>query len=241
MTNVSCTEETPQVLIPYTEFAPTELARQLNDIVTLNTGNLAVRGLTGVISRYSDIETAEQKVRKGQAEHAELGHFAIVNTAGDVRGSASVYPSLILKKQHVPLPPFLAPSFLTDTYPKAGPNIHAWTNGHETELLAAAYKDLVHITAGKWKQEAGPKPWTVEPTRSPQDIHEAIREGGLEKIATRRFDDGESRRRIPVRSTLYARLFSEWTTAHGKQKELKTGIKSLLTELDEEAMLRGPM
>lgn len=232
-----------EVLVPYADFDASDLARQLHPLVTANAELLTLRGIGGVITRYGNAETAEQKVRKGQAEHEILGHYAIVNTAGNVRGAASVDPRLPLKKQHVPLPPVLARGLLVDTYPSAGPNIHAWTAKEDTPLLTDAYKDLVLRTTGWYKGPDAPKAWTVEPTRSPQTIHQAITDGGLEKVATRRFEDGESRHSIPPRSTLYARLYGDWATAHGRQRELRTGAQNFVAAIDlakEEIKWRGP-
>ena len=192
-----------EVLIPYTEFAPSDLAQQLSSLVIANTELLNVRGIHGVVSRYSNLETAEQKVRKGQAEHDSIGHFAVVNALGYVRGAASIYPELPLKKQRLPLPPILARGPLVDTFTNIGPNLHAWTDQDDIDLLASAYNDLVNLTT---ICSSITKIWTVEPTRSPEDIHQAIIKSGLRKVATRRFDDGESRRRIPPRSTLYTRF-----------------------------------
>ncbi len=174
----------PEVLVPYAEFDPGKLAVQLHELVNRNVEDLALRGLTGVVARYSDINIAEQKVRKGQAEQATIGHFAVINSTGDVIGAASIYPKLPLRKHPLPLPPRFARWPIAVSFPYANPNVHAWVDHEEIDGLAAAYKGLVHRATGRWKRPSNPKPWTIEPAKSPQQIHEAIMEGGLERVAT---------------------------------------------------------
>ncbi len=196
-----------EVLVPYTDFAANDLARQLNGLAIENAELLSLRGIRGVTERYgSDLETAEANVRKGQADHESLGSFAIVSAMGDVCGLGSVYPNLPLKEQRVPLPPVLARGPLATTYPKRGPNVHAWTGEGYLSLLADAYKGLMYRAAAWWRQPEMPRVWTVEPTRSPNTIHHAITDSGLIIVRTGRFDDGESKSHIPPLSTLYTRV-----------------------------------
>ena len=223
----------PDVLVPYTEFGASDLAAQINGLVVANAELLSMRGLTGVLDRYSDLAIAEQKIRKGQSEQTTIGHFAIVNAVGNVRGTGSIIPELRLRRQLLPLPPALTPGLLTVHYNYANPNIHAWTDKNDTDLLYDAYKDLAYRASGYWKHSTMPKAWTVEPTSSPRYIHEAISESGLEIIAKGRFDDGESRRDIPPKSVLYARLYSVWTAKRGKLKELRSGAKSFGSAIDD--------
>ncbi len=220
------------ILVPYTEFEPVDLARQLHGLVDANVTPLTLRGLRGVISRYDDLDAAKRNVLQGQAEHHRLGRFAIVNEEGNVRGVASLHPDFPLRKLRLPIPPALARGPLTTTYPFAAPNVHAWT-GHILNwrgrnedfgaLLAPAYKELVRMATPEQSDTTTPRPWTAKPVRSPEFVHEAIVEAGLAKVATRRFDNGESRRRVPPRSTVYAKLQSNGISAYEKQEELRTG------------------
>ncbi len=220
----------PEILVPYTEFEAGDLAAQLHGAVRGNMVELGDRNLVGVMLRYGyDLERAEAKVRKGQNEHDEIGHFAVVDFMGDVVGAASIYPGLPLRKLRLPLPPAAAVGPLAVEYPYADPNVHAWTVGPERDLLADAYKDLVFRSMGTFKRADAKKPWTIEPVASPKHVHESIVLGGLEAVATRRYDDGESRRRVPPRSVLYAHLYGEWTSAGGKESELRKNKKSILT------------
>ena len=225
----------PHVLVPYTEFGAGDLAAQINGLVVVNAELLTTRGLRGVLDRYSDRDMAEQKIRKGQSEQNTIGHFAIVNAAGDVRGSAAIYPDLKLKKQVLPLPPVVARGPLSVTYKQAQPNIHAWTDKKEPDLLFDAYRELAYRATGYWRRINMSKAWTVEPARSPVYVHEAILESGLDKIAKGRFDDGESRRHVPPQAILYARLYSAWMSKHGRLKELRSGAKSFGTVIDDSA------
>ncbi|HEX8182245.1 MAG TPA: hypothetical protein VF575_01430 [Candidatus Saccharimonadales bacterium] len=222
-----------RILIPYTEFDSFELAYQLHSVVAQSTDLLLQRNLEGVIARYSRLDEAENKIRKGQAEHRDLGHFAVVNADGDVKGSASIYPGLPLKRQRIPLPPRIAISPLSKTFGNANPNIHAWTSVDEEELLASAYKELLLQSTGGRQSEFTPKAWTVEPAHSSTGIHAAIATSGLKTIGRGRYDDGESRTKIPKISVLYANVYSEWGSRHGAEKELSKGSKSFVTLLDE--------
>lgn len=257
------------MLRPYTEFKADELASQLGEVVVQNKGLLAARNLVGVIDRYGhDFELAKSKVEKGQREHAqgELGHYAIIGISGDVIGSASVYPGLTLRKLRLPIPAGIGRRYsaLAVDYPYARPNIHAWA-AEDEDVLADAYQALATIglsdlsnrnrlTLSQVARREGialpsylhqGAAWTVEPHRSPSDIHESITaKSGLKKVATKRFDDGENGLKIPPRGILYADLSYEWYGAYGKQKELRTGQKSFLTKLDEdedEMLSRNPL
>ena len=230
-----------QVLIPYTSFEAEDLSRQLNYLVTIDKEHLALRGLSGVLYRYAEPERALAKVKKGQSEQDAIGHYAVVDRSGDVRGSASIYPNLELSKQRIPLPPILAKGFLSKRLPKAEVNVHAWTTHGEEELLSAAYRDLLFTATGWWKRNTSPRAWTLEPNRSPKVIHDAIALSGLQKVAIRRYDDKESKTHIPARSSLYASLQSEWLSVHGKEKELSKGVKSFWTKWDDEREQQMPI
>lgn len=222
-----------EVLIPYSEFSASELGGRLHEIVTENRKLLAARHLLGLLDRYgADIDTAVAKVSKGQSEDNPR-HFAVVDEAGDVQGSASIFEGLPLGKLRLPMPAGLArrsPGLYT-TYPYASHNIHAWTREGQSDVLANAYSALANnfkydirtVSFSLWRR--GMWPWTIEPVRAPRYIHEVILDAGLAKVASRRFDDGESGHAIPPRSTLYAHIEEDWMTAHGKQRELRTGKK----------------
>ena len=55
-------------------------------------------------------------------------------------------------------------------------------------------------------------PWTIEPIRSPKHIHTALNMAGLTRVATRLFDDGESRVKVPPISSLYVKSHSAQET-----------------------------
>jgi hypothetical protein len=217
-----------EILVPYTQFEAADLAHQLNEAVLDSIDLLEQRNLHGVVARYGGrLSLAEVMVEKGQWDHLKVNpaHFAVMNKDRDVIGAASIYPNLPLRKLHLPLPPKFTNRFLSDQFSYANPNISAWTKSGEEEVLMEAYKQMVTmgttpVSNGYMPHES---PWTIEPIRSPREIHAVIALAGLTKIATRRFDDGESKTRIPPRSTLYAKLNGKWITAHGKQKELRKG------------------
>lgn len=236
-----------EILRAYTEFDSLELARQLHEVVSndANAQLLEARNIRGPIYRYGgEVHSAEDNVKKGQDEHTRgiLSHYAILGVGGDVVGAASLYPNLPLHKLRAPVPAFIArrsAPLLARRFDFATPNVSAWADDNEG-VLAQAYKELVKLsdTAPDYHPKKIDLPasqpplksvWTLEPARSPQDIHEAIvATSGLGKVATRRFDDGEqSRLEIPPRGTLYARLHSSWRTVWGAQKELTKGEHSL--------------
>lgn len=229
-------------LRPYTEFdSSRDLAMQLHDTVIANKPLLQERNLNGPIVRYGgSLSQGIEKVEKGKREHTagELGHFAIVGDSGDVIGSASIYPDLMLRKLHLPIPPVLAFGRLAVEYPYATPNIHAWAADGEGDL-ADIYASLLKLSYHKKYHQRLKKPetanpdhggsaWTVEPKSSPKEVHEAIQTTVLDKIVTRRFDQRERRLFIPPRGTLYATIHNAWLTSRGEQKELRTGEKGLL-------------
>lgn len=230
------------VLVPYTEFAAPALGVRLHEIVADNKELLAGRHMVGLIERYgSDPDMATMKVRKGQGE-SNPQHFAIIDEAGEVQGSASIIGGLSLGKSRLSLPPNvsrrLAGSYVA--YPYASHNVQAWTGERQTDLLYLAYGALADhfrhplpsVGLTVWSSQA--RPWTIEPMRAPSSVHEAISASGLHKVATGRFDDAESGSHIPPKSVLYAHILSsEDSSPHSKLKELKTGRKSLLSRADE--------
>lgn len=236
-----------ETLIPYTKFdSASELALQLQFAVKASQNHLEARNILGPNIRYGgDLDTALENVEKGQAEHddGKLGHFAVISEMGDVVGAASIYPELKLRKLRMPIPPRAAIGPLAVDFSYASPNIHAWAT--DEDVLSAAYQGLVAIVrSGAFKSRvigSGQEKewsrgqsnvWTLEPTRSPGSIHEAITAGtGLVKVATRRFDDEETAGlHIPPRATLYAELNGSWSMALGRQKELRTGLRGMLQE-----------
>lgn len=235
------------LLRPYTDFDSRELAGQLHEAVSAEgvRSQLEARNIRGPIQRYGgSLDEAAEKIQKGQHEHTtgELAHYAIVGSSGDVIGAGSLMPDLPLHKLRAPVPSSVgrrtAP-LLARAYNYATPNVAAWTSGGE-DVLAQAYRELVNLsdtthTPGEPTSEPPLKSvWTLEPARSPTEIHEAIvAYSGMMKIANRRFDDGEQTRwEVSPRSVLYARLNSNWFSTHGRLKELKTGQHSRLARLD---------
>lgn len=220
-----------ELLKSYEEFESADLASQFHELVNNNARLLSERNLVGVVLRYGTaLDVAEKNIIKAQNErNSRFGHYAIVGATGDVVGAASVINELPLKKLRLPMPAGLARGPLSVKYPHANPNIHAWTDAEDTESLAFAYSQLTHkifeekpyITFGNsLTRMIVDYPWTIEPTKSPDDIHDAITAlSGLKAIVSKRFDDGESNREIPSISTLYALADTE--------KELKRGTISL--------------
>jgi len=218
-----------EVLVDYTQFEPLELATQLHKTVQGNEALLQTRNLLGVVARYgASLELAEQNVRRGQANTKAgiTNHYAVVNETGNVVGAASSYPDLRLRKLHLPIPPALAIPPLAVTFKYANPNIHAWTDVREEEVLMNAYKQLTTMNrSGRPYGKPTNVPWTIEPIRSPKHIHTVLNMADLTRVATRLFDDGESKSKIPLFSSLYIKSHSaqSWATAHGRQKEVKKG------------------
>lgn len=229
-----------EVLKPYSDFGASDLAHQLNEAVEASYKLLEARDLLGPVACYGTyLEVAEANVKKGQHE-AKPRHFAVVSDSGDVVGAASINDNLDLRKLHLPVPVAVARGPLMTNYPYAKPNLAAWTIPEAEEALARAYLELVDMTKPAPNSYAGrsalyrvvePKtePWALEPARSPRFVHEAIAQAGLIKVATRRYDAGESSRRIPRRGTLYAYQTSGWLTSLGRHRELRTGAKKWIT------------
>lgn len=243
-------------LRPYTEFDSAQLAAQLHEAVVSSESLLRQRNINGPIARYGgELALGIQNVEKGQEEHYynELGHFAIIGDSGDVVGAGSIYPDLKLRKLRLPLPTALATKHLLVKYPYAAPNIHAWVNDEQGDLTEV-YTDLLEaskatqyctdIVRVKGDFTDGKRPgiaWTLEPRRSPKFVHDSIQASRLKKVATRRFDDGESKRRIPPRGTVYAAIKGTWLSSHGAQHELLTGEnQSFWDEAHNEMVSRDP-
>jgi hypothetical protein len=241
-------------LKPYSDFeSARDLALQLHEAVRSSEAILRQRDLPGPLARYGgELALATANVEKGQHEHlrAELGHYAVIGDSGDVIGSASVYPGLRLRKLRLPIPAGLAQGWLAVEFPYATPNVHAWIKDGE-DGLADAYKQLLPLSRADayhrrivgtelqnpWHSGAA---WTVEPRQSPRWVHRAISSTRLQRVATRRFDEGESRKKVPKRGTLYADLHGTWLTSLGSQQELKTGERSFFDELEYELVSRDP-
>ncbi len=220
-----------EILVDYTLFEPSELASRLHGVVRDNEALLRARNLLGVVARYGAcLELAEQNVCRGQAniENGITQHYAVVNEAGNIVGAASSYPDLRLRKLHLPISPALAVPPLAVTYKYANPNIHAWTDKEEEEVLVGAYRQLADMNRSDDPEPYDKPtnvPWTIEPIRSPKNIHTAIKMAGLTKVATRLFDDGESRIKVPPISSLYIKshFAQSRVTARGREKEIKKG------------------
>jgi hypothetical protein len=231
-----------EVLVDYTQFEPSSLAEQLHTYVLANEDLLRARNMQGVINRYgADTSRGQQN-----HENGETYHYAVINDQGNVVGSASCFPDLRLRKMHLPLPAGLADhvSSLAETYPYANPNIHAWTDIKEEEVLVGAYKQLAAMAdKHRFMNEPHEAPWTIEPLKSPRHIKTALKMAGLIRVATRLFDDGESRRRVPPISSLYVKTTAEYFTAYGRQKEVrkgqwKSGWDEFVEEMDDEEARR---
>jgi hypothetical protein len=200
-----------ELLIPYTKFDTTELARAMFNLVVKNQEMLQLRFCPGVVSRYGvDIATAETNISKGQynTKNGIMGHFAVVNAAGNVVGAASSFPKLPLRKLDLPLQPrmMVGPMKLATTEIYAGNrNITAWTEAAEEGLLTKIYQDLSDIALQSGSISQPDAPWTAEPVRSPALIHDSIEAAGLAPTIDARFDVGESGRIIPPISTLYVK------------------------------------
>ena len=193
-----------EVLIPYSQFMPRGLVDGLSGAVLESRDLLQERNILGPIERYAngDRNHALEMIEKGRHEHLAgvLFHYAIVGSFGEIQGAASIDPSLPLYKPYLPIPAGISRRvpFLRTSYHHAMPNIHAWTRSGKEDLLTQAYQELVQ------KTHKFDKPWTIEPVTSPREIHEAIASAGLTAVATHRYDDGESGRKVPKRSVLYS-------------------------------------
>jgi len=224
-----------EILVDYTQFKTPELANQLFNLVLRNEKLLEVRHFIGVIARHGAI-LSEHSVAKGQKNHepgiAEF--YAVINPAGNVVGAASVLHNLPLSRLRLPISPFLARGPLSQSYKYASPNISAWTDANEGELLTSVFTKLATDNdQPRIDNERHKTPWVIEPTRSPQHIHDAIALSGLTQVATHRFYDGESRKIIPKVSTLYAKSSPYWPTSSGQLKELRTGKWKSIWDIDE--------
>ena len=241
-------------LIPYSDYDnPYELATQMHEAVVDSKEILKKRNILGPIARYGgEAITSIENIKKGQREHTKgiLGHFAIVGDSGDVVGAASIFPELELRKVRLPIPAGLAMGRLAVEYPYAALNIQAWLKEDE-DGLTGIYSNLIDLSSSlNYHQRiAGTsmeKPWhngsawTVESASSPKEIHDAIKKTRLHKLTTKRFDEGEGKRMIPPRSTLYAEIKSVWLSKKGELKELRTGDQSFLSELEFEMLSRNP-
>ncbi len=230
-----------EIHVPYTDFDPDKLGHELHLVAsdTATRHMLQMRHMLGVIARYGqDEETAVRSVKKGQQDHhAGRGHYARINTVGDVIGASSVDPWFGLVKQQLPLPGWLSRRVpkTTVTYPYATPNIQAYVLASETDELPNSYEDIHtiskdpiyrHIELGDetfppLKDWLSGRAWTAEPLRSPRIIHESILAvEGLQYVATKRFDDVESPW-IPPKSTLYAEKGDHWIHSRGTLAELQ--------------------
>lgn len=235
---------TAEILYPITEFSPPELGRRFSELVAVNKSLLVARHILGPLRRYCDPETAEQSIMRAQAIHNDNAQiFVPVGVEGDPEGIATLTQDLKLKRLQLPIPlglpdhssalwlrrrsesiDRLANKQWWVDLNQAKPNLTAWTSAGQEELLGKAYQALEALTV------SADRPWTIEPRRSPGAIHEAILTTRMGLIATRRFDDEESRREITPRSKLYARLHDDkWFTPYGKLRELREGAQSWMT------------
>jgi len=213
-----------ELLVDYNQFKAPELAKQLHTLVDKNQELLEARYFLGVLASYGIL--AEQSVKSRQKHHQPgvSEFYAVVNTAGDVVGSASVLHNLPLSKLRLPIWPILARGPLSQSFEYASPNISAWTDEGEDGLLTAAFAKLAKVNhLPKINGERRPTAWVIEPNKSPEHIHEAIALAGLSAVATHRFDDAESRWNTPPISTLYTEETIYWPTSRGRLKELRTG------------------
>lgn len=241
-------------LIPYSDFEePRELAQQLHEAVVDNRLLLGQRRLFGPTLRYGgDLDTATENVEKGQREHRAgiLGHFAVIGDYGDVVGSASIYPDLRLRRLRLPIPAGLAFGRLAVKFDYATPNIHGWL-GYDEGNLTDLYSQLLRLSRdGVYHKAIGEaallrpwhngSAWTVEPSHSPHEIHRQIEASEIEKVATGRYDDSESKHKIPPKGTLYADIRFQWLSSIGKHRELMTGDKDFITEASDDITSRDP-
>jgi len=204
-----------EVLRPYTEFSPGDLAIQLYLQVLASEQWLRARGMGDILRSFGEsttLDTIRTMVEKGQQEHDARNplHYAVMDKFGDVRGTASIYSGykLPLYRLHVLLPPAVAPWPLRTRQREAAYNIAAWISGDpnndaQVELLKRSYRELANYAGRLVSHPMDEQVWSIEPVRSPQGVHEAIASSGLHRVAEGRFDDGSSRHAIPVRSILY--------------------------------------
>lgn len=204
-----------EVLRPYTEFNPGDLAIQLYLQVLASEQWLQARGMEGVLRRYgkgTTLDAAREVVVGGQRDHYARNplRYAVMDKFGEVRGTAALYPDhkLKLHRLHAPVPAAYVPWPLRTTRREAAYNISAWISGNpddaaQVELLRRAYRELANYAGRMALHPLYEQVWTIEPARSPRGIHEAIAASGLHRVAEGRFDDKEDHHAIPLKSVLY--------------------------------------
>lgn len=219
-------------LVDYTQFKAPELAKQLHILVDKNRELLETRYFLGVLASYGIL--AEQSVKSRQKHHQPgvSEFYAVVNNEGDVVGAASVLHNLSLSKIRLPIWPVAAIGPLSQSFEYASPNISAWTDEGEDELLSSAFAKLANDNdKPRLDGELHKTPWVIEPVGSPKHIHNAIALAGLSAVATHRFDDAESRWNVPKKSRLYTKPSPNMRNSHAILKELRTGKwKSVLDD-----------
>lgn len=218
-------------LVPITEINALEASRSL--LVSLNLdGNqrlLRSRNMSGVLQRYGDnLDDAQRYFESAQEQHQErtLGAFALRGAKdGEIIGMATIYPGLRLRQLHLPVPPAIAKGPLVQKHDTYDASIAAWaigSNGREDlRRVYLGVADLALNSLGKYiKSEARPTGsmpflWTTEPTDSPHFhfVYKVIKQAGLlPEKRPKRYDDAESRKRIPPVSQLYISRLSTITS-----------------------------
>jgi hypothetical protein len=234
-----------ELLIPFPEFEPADLARQLPEAAQRNDSVLKARAFVGPLALLKeDSADIEAFVVDCQREHeAGLnGHFAVMGEDGNVAGAALVAPGRELIQTYAPLPTALFPKRLVRNFPYANPFVRVWADANQN-LLESSYEQLITGTAGRFNHIVNPDTpggghlgrfWTIEPFWAPQDVHSAVMRAGMRKIASRWFDDGEGKLRMTPVSTLYAALDNNWRGRRAALRELTDGKDSITDSLFRE-------
>lgn len=220
-------------LVPVTEWSADDLSKQVMNLVAENEQLLRQRYLVGVLRRYGEkAANPIGSIENAQHNHEDgaLQAFTVISETGKLAGMATIYPDLQLTRLRLPIPRGVSDQVAevstigklnvrrstqivarllkqNETFlPFANPNVFAWTGSSHKKYLSLAYRGLMARVRDLPHQQAGLQPYTIEPNRSPAWVHTSIVLAKLLPIARGWFDDQESRRLSPPRSTLYTTL-----------------------------------
>lgn len=233
--------ETAHNLIPYTDFLPADLARDLQQAVAHQAPELTARHITGPVKRYGgSLSGATDAVAQGQRDHdaGVSDHYAVIDEAGNTIGAASVEDTA-LRRLRLPIRPRLAVGPLAVRFHNAGHNIKAWSTetGPERPALAVAYGGLVSIAESRRIHTGGGMTFTVEPlTGMTGDIiHDVLHKAGMQEVRLGYFDDKESGRIVPPFMALYAVPHKPGHTRHDLESDIRGGAMDRVIDMLEDA------
>lgn len=221
-------------LLPYSEVDPVKLAGFFYEQAVSN-HELLARGLVGFVGRYGESpDMALNKVHKGIADH-EAGisqHLAVVDN-GEIFGGASISNDS-LRRLRVPVADGLGVWPIGKNYRGHGWQIKAWTAelGDERPRLVDAYKSLGQIAQDEARIRGDRRKVTyaLEPNGSSAAIDNALGRTGMKHIATTLIADGETRRRVPKMTDLYALQPYDMNSLHPNEMHwvIRGGVGALV-------------